>query len=100
MFFKGPRNRKVTFPENLKEKTADKLIDSEIKSSWRMFVVAIILILAGVVLISLGVESDSTIAFSFKNLKLDLREVMPGVTLCILGIIIMWRSPINIKVKK
>jgi hypothetical protein len=99
MFFKGPNFSKLSIPNGLKSKEMKSLIDKEFKVFILKFILSLIALVGGLILICQGIESDSTIKFTFRGLTLELNKVFPGLTLSFISLILMLFSRINIKIK-
>lgn len=99
MFSKGPNLKKLQISNGLDPDIIKSLIDREYKVFIMKFVLSIIALIFGVVFIWLGIESDSTIKFTFKDVALELNKAYPGITLAFIGLLLMLFSRLNIKIK-
>ncbi|MEE9361973.1 MAG: hypothetical protein V3U92_05185 [Cellulophaga sp.] len=62
------------------------------------YVIAVISLVVGCIFIYQGIESDSTIKFTYKDATLELSKALPGITLSLLSLILMLFSRLNIKI--
>ena len=101
MFTQNGYFKKLTIKKNSKinNKVLNVAINKEYKVFFLKFILSLILILGGIFLIYVGIQSDSIIEFTFGDLNLKLNKALPGTTLAIFGVVLMLFSRINIKIK-
>lgn len=97
MFAKGPNIRKLEIPANLDTNLAKSLVDKEFKVFMFKFILALLALIAGVIFIWQGIESDSTIKFAFQGATLELNKAYPGISLAFISLLLMLFSRLNIK---
>lgn len=100
MFPKGPSFRKIDYKGYLDPELASRLSDIEFKVFKLKFILSLIALIAGILLIFLGIESESTINFAFKDFQIEFNRAYPGVVISFIAIVLMIFSRINIKIKQ
>ena len=100
MFFKGPNFKNLEFPPDLDEETKKLLIKRETLVFKFKFMIAIIVLIAGIYFIYKGIISTSSIKLSLNNFKLEINNAWPGIVLCFISLILMLFPGSDIKVKK
>lgn len=99
MFFKGPNFRKLNITSGLDPKVIKNLTDKEFIVFILKFFLSLIALIGGLIFIGQGIESDSTIRLTFKEVTLELNKAYPGIALSFISLILMLFSRLNIKIK-
>lgn len=99
MFPSGPNFRKIDIPLDIDTNIVNNLVNKEFYVFIMKFFIALILISSGLFFIYIGIKSDSNIIVNTKFFTLKLNKAIPGITLAILGFLLMLFSRLNIKIR-
>lgn len=99
MFPSGPNFKEIDIPPNIDTNLVNNLVKKEFYAFVIKSFIALILIAGGLFFIYIGIRSDSNIIINTKIFSLKLNKSFPGITLAILGFLLMFFSKIKIKIK-
>ena len=99
MFFKGPVYKDIELPHNIDKEIAKRAIRLERLVFVVKGVISFISVIAGIWFTKVGVETDATIKFSFKELTFEMSKAYPGIVFLVFGITLMLFSRLKIKFK-
>ena len=100
MFSNSPKFKKFEIPSDLDPTITNNLIKGERWAFVIKMIFAAALVGIGAWLIFLGIGSESTIKFKISGAEFELNNVLPGLTVIILGFLIGFFSKQSITIKK
>ena len=92
----------VELPQESLEKTkelAERILKAEEKKTTIGLIIGLICIVAGIILILLGVDGSIDWTLKGMGLESNLAKASPGVVLAVIGLIIIWVTRFSFKIK-